>query len=66
MRGERFPQEGMPPPDEPYREHRAVVEVGAGEAKEVRIRCDFEPDRVLLDPDAKVLQLGRKRAVFRF
>ena len=51
---------------EPYRDARATVTLGAGESQEVLIRCDFEPDRVLVDPDALVLQLQRKLAVHRF
>lgn len=51
---------------EPYRDARATVTLGAGESQEVLIRCGFEPDRVLVDPDALVLQLQRKLAVHRF
>jgi hypothetical protein len=29
----------------------------------VRIACPFEPERVLVDPDVRVLQLRRKVAV---
>jgi hypothetical protein len=32
----------------------------------VKIRCSFKPDRILMDPDAFVLQLRRKLAVARF
>jgi hypothetical protein len=62
--GERFDDHGKPSAD--YREARVGITLGAGESKEVRIRCPFKPDRVLADPDALVLQLGRKRAVVRF
>ena len=51
---------------ETYRDVRATVTLGAGESQEVLIRCEFEPDRVLVDPDALVLQLQRKLAVHRF
>jgi hypothetical protein len=37
--------------------------LGAGETKDVTVRCDFDPDRVLVDPDAEVLQLRRKTAL---
>ena len=62
--GERFGADGLQ--SDAYRESRVSVELGAGEAREVRMRCAFQPDRVLVDPDALVLQLGRKLAVVRF
>ncbi len=61
-RGERFTEEGKPKPG--YRDARTpAVLLGAGEEKEVRIACAFEPERVLVDPDVRVLQLRRKTAV---
>jgi hypothetical protein len=39
------------------------VLLGPGESKEMRIACPFEPARVLVDPDVRVLQLRRKNAV---
>jgi uncharacterized membrane-anchored protein len=48
--------------DKPYREARTTITLGAGESKDVVIRCDFEPETVLMDPDAMVLQLRRKFA----
>lgn len=51
---------------EPYRESRASVTLGADESATVTIRCTFDPALVLVDPDARVLQLERKRAIFRF
>jgi len=47
----------------PYREARTTVDLGAGESKRVTIRCDFEPKRVVVDPDVRVLQLNRQLAV---
>jgi aminopeptidase N len=61
---ERFGANGRQSDD--YREARVSVELGEGESKEVRIRCPFKPDRVLVDPDALVLQLARKLAIVRF
>jgi ABC-2 type transport system permease protein len=61
-RGERYTEEGKPIPE--YRDARTPpVVLGAGEEKEVRIACPFEPERVLVDPDVRVLQLRRKAAV---
>jgi ABC-2 type transport system permease protein len=63
-RGERFAKDGSPSPD--YREARTTLILGKGEARDPIISCDFEPDRIIVDPDAKVLQLQRKNAVSKF
>jgi ABC-2 type transport system permease protein len=63
-RGERFDADGKPAAE--YRTERKTVILGAGESQEVRIRSPFEPDRVVVDPDATVLQLRRKFAIVRF
>jgi ABC-type Na+ efflux pump permease subunit len=60
VRGERFQKDGTPGPD--YADARAPLTLGAGESAEVRIPCDFEPQRLVVDPDARVLQLRRKAA----
>jgi hypothetical protein len=68
-RGERWrkPKPGSevvpsePNPD--YRDARATVTLGAGESRRVRIRCGFDPEQIVVDPDVRVLQLGRKQAV---
>jgi ABC-2 type transport system permease protein len=54
--GERFGKKAD------YREARTVVTLVAGEEREVSIRCDFDPAQLVVDPDAKVLMLGRKAA----
>jgi len=59
-RGERFPGGKATPP---YREARQAINLGAGESAAVSIRCDFEPEQCVVDPDAKVLMLRRKSAV---
>jgi ABC-2 type transport system permease protein len=59
--GERFAPDGSGSAD--YREAKVTVEVGAGEEREVAIACDFKPERLVVDPDALVLQLRRKSAV---
>jgi hypothetical protein len=61
---ERFKDDGKP--DDAYREARKSVMLGAGEEIDVVIPCDFKPDRVIVDPDAVVLQILRKLAVVRF
>jgi hypothetical protein len=49
-----------------WREARQSIVLGAGEEQVVEIPCSFEPDRVLVDPDAMVLQLNRKDVVWEF
>ena len=51
---------------EAFEESRATITLSAGEKAELTIPCPFEPERVLVDPDALVLQLGRERALHRF
>jgi hypothetical protein len=60
-RGKRFGKSGKPNTE--YREARASVVLGAGASERVVLPCDFEPETIVVDPDAKVLQLGRKAAV---
>ena len=60
-RGRRFSAAGKPEPA--YRDVRSTVLLGAGEERRVVMRCPFEPETVLVDPDALVLQLRRKAAV---
>jgi ABC-type transport system involved in multi-copper enzyme maturation permease subunit/phage-related protein len=72
-RGERFPENEADAlsaagtvqaaqPDEAYHDVRERIELGAGESRTLTLHCDFEPERVLVDPDALVLQLRRERA----
>lgn len=46
-----------------YREARGSVVLGAGQSKSLTIHCPFVPQRVVADPDVRVLQLQRKQAV---
>jgi ABC-2 type transport system permease protein len=62
-RGRRFDAAGRP--EAAYRDVRATVVLGAGEERRVTLRCRFEPDTVVVDPDALVLQLRRKAATAR-
>ena len=52
-------------PDAPdvYRESRTSLTLEAGGRAELTIVCDFEPDKLVVDPDAIVLQLERDQAV---
>ena len=61
--GQRFGEDARELPG--YRDVRATLVLGPGEEREVRIVCPFEPQRLVVDPDAKVLQLQRKAASVR-
>ena len=63
-RGERFDDDGTTQPD--YRESRVTITPEPGELTQLEIPCDFQPDRIVVDPDALVLQLNRESAVLRF
>ena len=63
-RAERFDDHGAASAE--YRDSRVTVTIGPAERKAVSIRCDFEPDRVVVDPDALVLQLNRDASITRF
>jgi len=52
--------------DKTYHDARTTITLGAGESQDVALRCPFDPEIVLVDPDALVLQLERKLAIFRF
>ena len=51
---------------EEYREERTTILIGASDKIPIELRCNFEPDRVYVDPDVKVLQLNRKLAEHSF
>jgi ABC-2 type transport system permease protein len=63
-RGERFAKDGTPRAD--YHESRITVTLGKGESREVVIACPFEPERIIVDPDANLLQVRRKSAMHKF
>ncbi len=62
-RGPRYGEKGEASPD--YRDARTAVVLGAGESQVVHIRCAFEPQRIVVDPDVNVLQLQRRAATAR-
>jgi aminopeptidase N len=43
-----------------------TVTLGPGESKELLIQSNFEPERIVVDPDIQVLQLQRRAASIRF
>ena len=60
VRGVRFADAKQK--EEPWRVARTTVVLGPKEAKQVVIRCGFEPERLVADPDFEVLQLERPKA----
>jgi hypothetical protein len=62
--GEPFDDEGAALPN--YREARTTVTLGAGEERVVTLRSEFEPERIVVDPDVRVLQLRREQAIHEF
>ena len=50
-------------PNPAYKDARATITLAGGEARTVTLHCDFKPERVVVDPDVRVLQLRRKLAV---
>jgi hypothetical protein len=61
VRGERFLHDGKPNPA--YQEARVIVPLGPGQSAQGRIVCPFDPQQVIVDPDAVILQLRRKQAM---
>lgn len=59
-RGERFPKKRTG--SNTWRDARAVITLGAGEEKPVVIRCAFEPQELVVDPDVRLLMLERQKA----
>jgi aminopeptidase N len=64
VKGERFKEDGSTDPD--YREVHATFTPGPKASQAVSLRADFKPDSLVVDPDARVLQLQRKAAVAKF
>jgi ABC-2 type transport system permease protein len=60
VRGERFPKTRTH--GNAWSDARATVTLGAGEERTVTIRCAFEPQKVVVDPDVRVLMLERQKA----
>ncbi len=64
LKGERFEENGTENPA--YREARTTVTLGSGAFKPLSISSDFQPEKLVVDPDAKVLQLRRKMAEVKY
>lgn len=62
VRGERFPDDSTRKAKEPYAQAVTRLMVPPDLAVPVTITSDFEPQRVVVDPDVRVLQLRRQSA----
>lgn len=62
--GERFTDSGSLA--DQFREARTTISPGAGESVDFAIECYFKPKKLIVDPDALVLQLRRTDAQFGF
>jgi len=49
-----------------HRDARTWVGLDAGESADFQVVADFDPERIVVDPDVLVLQLRREGAVFDF
>ena len=64
IRGERFPSDTTKKArkGEPYAAELVPLTLGSKEKQSVTIRSSFKPERVVVDPGARVLQLRRQSA----
>jgi hypothetical protein len=64
-KGKRFSDrkaQPEPKPSEAYADSRTTVTLAAGEKKPITIRCAFEPEKLVVDPDVELLMLQRQKA----
>lgn len=61
--GERWPDAKKK--QKPWLDVRAPITLGPGEEQPVTLRCDFRPEKLVLDPDVTVLMLERNKAEVR-
>jgi len=59
-RGERFAKQRTAA--NAWSESRAQLTLGEGEERSVMLRCSFEPQKLVVDPDVRVLTLERQKA----
>ena len=60
VRGERFAKQRTK--ENAWHDARATLRLAAGEEKPVMIRCAFAPEKLVVDPDVRVLALERQKA----
>ena len=64
VRGERFPSDtgAKAKKTEPYAATSTPLTLGAKEKQAVTIRSAFKPEKIVVDPNVRVLQLRRQSA----
>jgi ABC-2 type transport system permease protein len=62
VRGERFPEDTTRAPKVEYAQALTRLTLAAGDSATVTIRSPFKPEKVVVDPDVKVLMLRRALA----
>ena len=64
LKGERFPDDSAKDATkaEPYAVQTVAITLGAKEKQAVTIRSPFKPEKVVVDPNVRVLQLRRQSA----
>jgi len=61
--GERFPDDTTKAKKAPpYAAESTTITLGAKESKTITITSRFKPEKVIVDPDVRVLQLRRQSA----
>lgn len=58
--GEQWPDAGKKAA--PWKTERTTITIGAGERVPVSLRCAFQPEKLVVDPDVRVLMLERNKA----
>lgn len=61
-RGERYANDTTGTPSPRYQQAITRVTVGGMDSLEVTLRSPFEPEKVVVDPDVRLLMLRRKLA----
>ena len=64
VRGERFPSDSTKKGKkaEPYAAETVPLTLGAKEKQTITIRTSFKPEKLVVDPNVRVLQLRRQSA----
>jgi hypothetical protein len=63
VEGEKSKKTAADPQESNYQEARQTMVLGPGARERVTLTCEFEPERVIVDPDALVPQLNRDQAI---